>query len=380
MSTAQQSEEGQMSAILSGRKIGAIVVGRRFGTRAHVPALRAAGFDVLALVGRDMEKTRYRARQLGIPHACASLAEALQLPGVDAVTIAAPPVAHAELVEQALAARRHVICEKPFATSLNEAQRLHELACRAGVVHLVGHEFRWNPARVAIGEALRAGQIGAARLVSVITYEALLTDPVIGKMPAWFHAKDLGGGWIGAAGSHAFDQIYAWLGPYDSLSASAVVAQDRPHSPEDSFTVRFRMRCGAEGVVQGSGAAWADLAFTAVSGTRGTLTIEGADYWTADAWIHGADGHRALAPPAGGPRFSRLPTDVDPWQQLGHIEVWHYTRLCQAFRRAIEGHAADPLVPMPTFAAGVASMRVIDAVRRSAANGGAVVALHGFED
>jgi predicted dehydrogenase len=360
---------------LPGRKLGAVVVGRRFGTRAHVPALRAAGFEVLALVGRDLDRTRYRAGQLGIAHACASLEEALRLPAVDAVTIAAPPVAHAELVEQALAAGRHVICEKPFATSLNEAERLHELADRAGVVHLVGHEFRWNPARVAIGAALRAGQIGAPRLVSVINYEALLTDPIIGRMPAWFHAEDLGGGWIGAAGSHAFDQIYAWLGPYESLSASAIVAGNRTQGPEDSFIVRFRMRCGAEGVVQGSGAAWAELAFTAVSGTRGTLTIEGADHWTGHAWLHGAEGHHVLAPPGGEPGFSRLPADTAPWQQLGHLEVWHYTRLCHAFRRAIEGHAADPLVPMPTFAAGVASMRVIDAVRRSAATGGSRISV-----
>jgi predicted dehydrogenase len=364
-----------MSASLLARKLGAVVVGRRFGTRAHVPALRAAGFEVLALVGRDLDKTRHRAGQLGIPYACASLAEALRLPGVDAVTIAAPPVAHAELVEQAVAAGRHVICEKPFATSLYEAQRLHELASRAGVVHLVGHEFRWNPARVAIGAAVRTGQIGAPRLVSVITYEALLTDPVIGRMPAWFHAQDLGGGWIGAAGSHAFDQIYAWLGPYESLSASAAVAQGGPNGPEDSFIVRFRMRCGAEGVVQGTGAAWGEFAFTAVSGTQGTLTIEGADHWSGDAWIQGANGRRALEPPAGGPRFSRLPAGAAPWEQIGHIEVWHYTRLCDAFRRAIEGHASDPLVPMPTFAAGVASMRVIDAVRRSAATGGAMITL-----
>jgi predicted dehydrogenase len=364
-----------MGDSVRGLKPGAVVVGRRFGTRAHVPALRAAGFEVIALVGRDIGKTRYRAGQLAIPNACASLAEALELPGVSVVTIATPPGTHAELVEQALSAGRHVICEKPFATSIEEAERMHALAIRAGVVHFVGHEFRWNPARVCIGEALRTGEIGAPRLVSVINYEALLTDPTVGRMPHWFDAEDLGGGWIGAAGSHAFDQICTWFGPYESLSASSVIAQERLRGAEDSFVVRFRMVCGAEGVVQGSGAAWTETAFTAVSGTRGTLTIEGTDHWTGNAWLQTTHGRRLLEP-ADGSRFGRLSPDATFWEQLAHIEVWHYTHLCRAFRRAIEGKAPGSSVPLPTFAAGVGSVRVTDAVRRSAAAGGSVIPLH----
>ena len=75
-------------------KVGVAVVGRRFGGRVQVPALRAAGFDVLALVGRDHEPTAYKAAKLDIPNACGSLAEALAVPGVDAVAIATPPDTH----------------------------------------------------------------------------------------------------------------------------------------------------------------------------------------------------------------------------------------------------------------------------------------------
>ena len=73
-----------------------------------------AGFDVLALVGRDPEKTAERASMFDVPVACATLADALALPGVDAVTIATPPHTHAELALEAIAAGRHVLCEKPF--------------------------------------------------------------------------------------------------------------------------------------------------------------------------------------------------------------------------------------------------------------------------
>ena len=80
---------------------GAVVVGTGFGCRVHVPALRAAGFDVVALVGRDGARTARRAERSGVPHACDSLADALALPGVDAVTIATPPATHAALAIEA---------------------------------------------------------------------------------------------------------------------------------------------------------------------------------------------------------------------------------------------------------------------------------------
>ena len=79
---------------------GVAVVGRRFGCRVQVPALRAAGFDVVALVGRDVEPTAYKAGKLGIPHARGSLTEVLALPDVDAVAIATfHPLASRNLIK-----------------------------------------------------------------------------------------------------------------------------------------------------------------------------------------------------------------------------------------------------------------------------------------
>src|SRR5712691_9205419 len=127
--------------------LGAVVVGTGFGARVHVPALRAGGFEVRALVGRDGERTARRAERLGIEHACTSLADALKRDGVDAVTIAAPPHSHAALAIEACEAGRHVICEKPFALDAVEAAAMLAAANSAGVTALVGHEFRWAPDR-----------------------------------------------------------------------------------------------------------------------------------------------------------------------------------------------------------------------------------------
>ena len=70
--------------------IRAVVAGTGWGCLAHVPALRAAGFEVAALVGHDRERTADRARRLSVPVATTSLEQALDLPGVRAAVIATP--------------------------------------------------------------------------------------------------------------------------------------------------------------------------------------------------------------------------------------------------------------------------------------------------
>ena len=154
--------------------LGIAVVGRRFGARVQVPALRDAGFEVVALVGRDREPTAYKATKLGIPNACGSLTEALALPGVDAVAIATPPDTHFGLALEAVDAGRHVLCEKPFTTDAAQAAELVAAIERAGVVGALGHEFRWNPARAAVGAAIASGAIGSPRLATVVEYTPFL--------------------------------------------------------------------------------------------------------------------------------------------------------------------------------------------------------------
>src|SRR5438132_3983026 len=112
---------------------GVVVVGTSFGCLTHVRALRAAGFDVVALVGRDPEKTAMRAKRFEVSNGLTSLSDALKLPSVDAVTVATPPHTHAPIVLEAVAAGKHVVCEKPFARDAAEARTMLEAAEKAGV-------------------------------------------------------------------------------------------------------------------------------------------------------------------------------------------------------------------------------------------------------
>src|SRR4051812_34665773 len=191
----------------------AAVVGTHFGARVHVPALQRAGFEVVALVGRTKDKTAHLATKLGVERPCASLDEALEL-GVDAVTIATPPDTHAVLAHAVVAAGRHVVCEKPFTVNADEAESLTAAADRAGVVALVGHEFRFAEDRATAARAIAAGAIGEPRFATFLSYVPLVADPTT-PMPEWWFDKYRGGGWLGASGSHVVDEVRSWLGDFE---------------------------------------------------------------------------------------------------------------------------------------------------------------------
>ncbi|MFP8876013.1 MAG: Gfo/Idh/MocA family oxidoreductase, partial [Myxococcota bacterium] len=234
---------------------GAVVVGTSFGFITHMRALREAGFEVRALVGRDPEKTAERAARAGVPHASTNLEEALALPGVEVVTVATPPHTHAEIVLAALGAGKHVVCEKPLARDAAEARRMRDAADAAGRIHLVGTEFRWATGQAVATRAIHEGLIGEPRLVSYLLHQPMLADPS-GEVPAWWSQSEEGGGWLGAYASHVIDQLRHMLGDFEGVSASLGVVSDRNWSAEDTYSVHFRTRGGAEGVLQSTAGAY----------------------------------------------------------------------------------------------------------------------------
>ncbi len=352
---------------------GAVVAGTGFGCRVHVPALRNAGFTVHALVGRDAERTARRAERLGIEHACTSLTGALALDGVDAVSIATPPDSHAALAVEACEAGRHVLCEKPFALDAVEAELMHAAAERAGVTHLVGHEFRWAPDRAIVARAVASGAIGEPRTFSLISYVPLVADPDA-PVPEWWFDQARGGGWLGASGSHLVDQVRTWFGEVAAVSAALPSVGARRAAAEDSFVVRMTTRAGVEGVLQQTAASWTPnvSGLAMVAGSDGTIEVTGEGVFLSDR-----SGRRVLDVP-DDLRLPEPPTvSEDPRERYTHLELGPYTRLAEVLCAGVEGRAHHAAVPVPTFADGVAGMRVLDAIRASAASGGALVTVEG---
>lgn len=344
----------------------AVVVGTGFGVITHLRALRAAGFEVDALVGRDPRKTVDRAASAGVPHGLTSLSEALALPGIDAVAVATPPHSHCAIVLEALAAGKHVLCEKPFAASLEEAKQMRAAAEKAGVVHLLGCEFRYATGQALATRAIREGRIGEPRLATFMLQMPALADPA-GEVPAWWSSQEDGGGWLGAYASHVIDQVRVTLGEFEGLSASLSLVSERDWTAEDSYSVHFRTTSGVDGILQSSAGSWGPpVLCTRISGTRGTLTLQGDDVVIAD---------RSGTTTLDVPDDLKLPAPLPPPGELLHttydmlhamgIDLAPYTRLFESMAARIRGQreAADPAPA--TFADGVAGQAVLDAIRKS---------------
>jgi predicted dehydrogenase len=353
-----------------------LIVGTGFGCRIQVPAFRAAGFDVVGLVGTNSQRTAQRAEESDVLASFTDFGRAIEETGATVVAISTPPFTHGPLAIEALERGCHVLCEKPFARDAAEANAMLEAAEKAGKVHILGNEFRFVPQRAAIARAIADGMIGEPRLASLVQYSGYVSS-FEEDIPDWWFDPDQGGGWLGCSGSHAIDQIRCWLGEFTSLSGALATATASRGPVEDSFSTRFTLENGVEGVLHqcaGDYGPYAEL--TRISGTQGTLWTDGPRVLFADR-----NGVRELPIPADltlppPPPFTRDPRHARlEWQMMAAVEIAPYTQLCGAIRAAITGEASPSPIRPATFLDGIKNMAVQEAIRASARNGGSVQVL-----
>ncbi|HEY0945978.1 MAG TPA: Gfo/Idh/MocA family oxidoreductase [Opitutaceae bacterium] len=137
-------------------------------TEHHLRAYRNAGWDVVAFYDPLREAAEKRRREF-YPEArvCTGVEELLATPGLDVVDIATHVAVRGPLIEQAIAAGKHVLSQKPFVLDLAEGRRLVALAAAAGVKLAVNQNGRWAPAFAYFRQAVRAGLIGKISSVAI---------------------------------------------------------------------------------------------------------------------------------------------------------------------------------------------------------------------
>ena len=356
---------------MSAEQPGVVVVGTGFGVLTHLRALRAAGLEARALVGRDPEKTRARAEMFGVPEGLTSLEDALALPGVDAVAIATPPHSHCEIALAAIAAGKHVVCEKPFARDLAEGEKMLEAARASGKVHVLGHEHRFDVTQSLAVQAIREGVIGEPRMMTHLMELSMFADEKT-EVPDWWGDASRGGGWLGANGIHMLDLARNLVGEITGVSATLDTLSGHGWTAEDSFSIHFRTENGGGGVIQSSISDLGPPLFaTRVAGTKGALWVEGASVFVADA-----SGQRELEPgpelihrnPAPSP-MDNVHTTYDALCASAQA-IGPYTCLYTGVRERMEGKEPSHPTRAATFEDGVIGQRLLDAVRRSSREGG----------
>lgn len=143
----------------------ACVVGTGFIGPAHLEALRRIGIQVAGLVERDPQTAAIKAAELGLQKGYPSFEAALADPEVDVVHLAVPNNLHAPYAKAALAAGKHVLCEKPLAMTSAESAELADLARRSGRVAAVNYNLRFYPLVHEAQAILRGGALGRTFLV-----------------------------------------------------------------------------------------------------------------------------------------------------------------------------------------------------------------------
>ena len=193
------------------------ILGTGWGVRIQALAFRAAGWDLHAVWGRNAAKAKAAQLEHGFASAPESWLGAMT--GVDLVSITTPPMEHLEQTLAALKLGVNVLCEKPMALNASEARAMVIAAQASTAWALIDHELRFLPVRCHMRELIADGFIGEPRAAEV---RMVLGGRADANRPHnWWSNRALGGGVLGAIGSHVLDGLRFVLG----REASVVGAQ-----------------------------------------------------------------------------------------------------------------------------------------------------------
>ncbi|UJP10513.1 Gfo/Idh/MocA family oxidoreductase [Microbacterium sp. KUDC0406] len=339
-------------------------LGGGFMAQAHTRAARAAGAELFALASSSLQRAEGSAAELGVERA--TTLDGLLAGDSDVVHICTPNATHAPFTLAVLDAGKHVICEKPLATTLVDAEELAAAASECGVVAAVPFVYRYHPMVREARARIQAGELGALLTVDC----GYLQDWMLLPEDDDWRATSAEGGPSRAfadIGSHVCDLLEFVAGErIVRLTARTrmVYSERGGHkvSNEDAVSLLVELESGAIGTV---------LISQMAAGRKNALTLElhGAlssmrfdQQRPEELWIgrRGESSHLFRDPDNAHPgvsRFSRLP--------VGHAQGYQdaFNSFVADAYAAIRGEDPDGL---PTFDDGLRAARLTDAVLRAA--------------
>lgn len=189
--------------------IGIGIVGAGFARTTQIPGFRdCMGAKVVAVTSRHYDRAAEVAGEFGIEHVAHDWQELVERNDVDLVSIVTPPATHMEITLAALEQRKAVLCEKPMALNADEARRMTEKARSAGVLALIDHELRFLNSRRMMRGMLQTGAIGSVRHCNYVFRSDY--RGIADRGWDWWSDTAMGGGTLGAIGSHVVDS-FRWM-------------------------------------------------------------------------------------------------------------------------------------------------------------------------
>ncbi len=166
------------------------------------------GCRVVAIASRTREHAESVATEFSIKHVVDHWRDLVQRDDVDLVSVVTPPATHMEITLAALENGKAVLCEKPMAMNAEEAKRMTDRAEQRGVLALIDHELRFLKSRRKMRAMLGNGVIGTVRHCNYVYRSDSRAAP--NRPWDWWSDEKMGGGTLGAIGSHIIDS-FRWL-------------------------------------------------------------------------------------------------------------------------------------------------------------------------
>ncbi|MEU3460623.1 Gfo/Idh/MocA family oxidoreductase [Streptomyces sp. NPDC006733] len=375
--------------------LGVGLVGYSFMGRVHSQAWRSVGafFDLprrpamVAVAGRSGADVARAAERLGWAGAVTDVKELLVRDDIHVLDICTPGDSHAELAVAALEAGKHVLCEKPLANTVAEAEAMAAAAERAaarGVRSMVGFNYRRVPAIALARRLVADGRLGRIRHIRAQYLQDWITDP---RFPlVWRLQKErAGSGALGDIGAHIIDlaqfvggspvtgvsavtETFVKERPLaaasDGLTSAAGSGRTGPVTVDDAALFTARTAAGALASFEATrfAAGRKNALRIELNGSEGSLAFDFESM--NDLWFHD---HTEDARTAGFRRV--LVTEPEhpyagAWWPPGHLLGYEhsFTHEIRDFVQAI-GDGCDPA---PSFADGLQVQRVLAAVEASA--------------
>ncbi|MFF1307643.1 Gfo/Idh/MocA family protein [Streptomyces sp. NPDC058307] len=389
MAQPQQSEEAEAPPLRVG------MVGYAFMGAAHSQGWRTVGrvFDLprrpvlAAICGRDAAAVRRAADRHGWASAETDWRALIERDDVDLVDICTPGDSHAEIALAALAAGKHVLCEKPLANTVEEAQVMTSAAEAAfvrGQLAMVGFNYRRVPATALARRMVVEGRLGTLRHLRVSYLQDWLVDP---QFPlTWrLRREQAGSGSLGDLGAHIVDLAQYLAGePLSGVSAlTETFVRERPLAggavkglAAASGTGTGQVTVDDAALFTGRFTSGALASFEATryaTGRKNSLRIElngerGSLAFDLER-LNELSYHDATEPAAHAGFRRILVTEpdhpyLDAWWPPGHGLGYEHTFVHQA--RDLVHAIAEGRRPEPSFADGLQVQRVLAAVEESA--------------
>ncbi len=284
----------------NGKTIGIGIIGAGFARTTQIPGFRdCMGARVVAIASQHRERAEAVAKEFEIPHVAGDWREVVKRDDVDLVSIVTPPAVHLEMTLAALANGKSVLCEKPMAMNGDEAKQMVDAANSAGVLALIDHELRFLKSRRTMRSMLKSGAIGIVRHCNYVfrsDYRGAVDRPW-----DWWSDEAMGGGTLGAIGSHVIDtfrwmlgaeiaEVSCLLSSHISERLDKATGKTREVTSDDDAKLMFRM--ADSGLTKGANA-MASLSVVEsgryenrfeIYGTTGALMVEeGGELWHSPA-------------------------------------------------------------------------------------------------